>query len=76
MGFSKRNALNLLVKVSFSFNMSDKQTQLLNLLYSCDEDIFIQELWQWINAKTDGKYVLIENSNIKPLNPLDEIKHK
>ena len=49
---------------------------LLNWLYSYDKDLPIEELGQWIKAKTDGKYVLTENSNIISLIPLDEIKHK
>ena len=47
---------------------------LLNWLYSCEKDLSIEELGQWIKAKTDGKYVLIESSNVKT--PLDQIKHK
>ena len=49
---------------------------LLNWLYFCEKDLPIEELGQWIKAKTDGKYILIENSNVKSLSPLDEIKHK
>ena len=49
---------------------------LLNWLYFSDEDLPLEELSKWISAKTDGKYVLIKNSNVKPLSPLDEIKHK
>jgi hypothetical protein len=49
---------------------------LLNWLYSADKELPLSELGKWIEAKTDGKYVLIKNSSVKFLNPLDEIKHK
>ena len=49
---------------------------LLNWLYFSDEDLLLEELGKWISTKTDGKYVLIKNSNVKPLSLLDEIKHK
>lgn len=49
---------------------------LLNWLHSCDQDLPIEDLGKWITAKTDNKYSLIDNSNIKSLSPLDEIKHK
>ena len=49
---------------------------LLNWLYQADKDLPLDELGQWIAAKTDGKYVLIESSNVKSLSPLDKIKHK
>ena len=36
---------------------------LLNWLYSADKDLSIEELGRWIAAKTDGKYILVENTS-------------
>ena len=33
---------------------------LLNWLYSADKDLPILELGRWIEARTDGKYILIK----------------
>ena len=41
-----------------------------------DKDIPLEELGKWITAKTDGKYSLVKNSNMRPPSLLDEIKHK
>jgi hypothetical protein len=49
---------------------------LLNWLYSSDKDLPLEELGKWIAAKTDGKYSLVKNSNVRPTSLLDEIKHK
>ena len=49
---------------------------LLNWLYSSDKDLPLEELSKWIAAKTDGKYSLVKNSNMRPPSLLDEIKHK
>jgi len=49
---------------------------LLNWLYQADKDLPLAELGRWIAAKTEGRYILIKADNVKPLNSLDEIKHK
>ena len=49
---------------------------LLNWLYQADKDLPLDELGQWIAAKTEGRYLLIKTDNSKPLSSLDEIKHK
>ena len=49
---------------------------LLNWLYQVDKDLPLDELGQWIAAKTEGRYLLIKTDNAKPLSSLDEIKHK
>lgn len=49
---------------------------LLNWLYSADKELPLSELGKWIEARTNGKYILIKADNVKPLNSLDEIKHK
>ena len=33
---------------------------LLNWLYSADKELSISELGRWIEARTDGKYILIK----------------
>ena len=49
---------------------------LLNWLYSSDKDLPLEELGKWIAAKTDGKYSLVKNSNVRLPSLLEEIKHK
>jgi len=45
---------------------------LLNWLYSADKDVPIEELGRWIEARTNGQYILIKKQEAhKSLSSLD-----
>lgn len=46
--------------------MNINKSILLNWLYSVNKELPIEELGQWITAKTNGQYVLTKNTNIEP----------
>lgn len=43
--------------------MNINKSTLLNWLYSVDKEVPIEELGQWLTAKTNGKYVLIRTKD-------------
>lgn len=43
---------------------------LLNWLYQADKDLPLDELGQWIAAKTEGRYLLIKTDNAEALSSL------
>ena len=46
---------------------------LLNWLYSADRELPVKELGKWIEAKTDGEYILVKNNKENIIKLLDNI---
>ena len=71
--------INLLTanKVTLEMKKDIKDTinksLLLNWLYTTDKELPLEELGQWISAKTNGEYMLVKSSKENTTKPLDNI---